>query len=61
LLWRRCAEETAASEGEREDLQNEVERRLDRAIEWAKGRDHPLPEAGAEDVYAEPLGGAALQ
>jgi TPP-dependent pyruvate/acetoin dehydrogenase alpha subunit len=61
LLWQRLVKEQGTSERDREQVVDEVEKRLTEAIEWAKARPRPRPEDGAEDVYAEALGGAALR
>jgi TPP-dependent pyruvate/acetoin dehydrogenase alpha subunit len=61
LLWRRLAEETGATDADREEVRSGVEQRLNEAIEWAKERAHPQPEDGLRHVYVDSLEGAALQ
>jgi TPP-dependent pyruvate/acetoin dehydrogenase alpha subunit len=60
LLWQRL-EAQGATPPDRQAVAAAVEELLTAAIEWAKDRPHPKPEDGAEDVYADTLGGLALR
>ena len=61
VLWRRLDAEHGLDDGARAAVLEDVERELDAAIEWAKEKDHPVPEDALDHVYVDTIGGAALR
>jgi TPP-dependent pyruvate/acetoin dehydrogenase alpha subunit len=57
---RRLINDGACSEEELNALDQDVERQLDEAIEFAKGSPHPDPEEALEHVFVESYEGSAL-
>lgn len=60
-LVNRLIAEHVASDDDIDRIRDEVERRLDAAIDWAKQRQHPQPEDAMSNVFVETFEGAALR
>ena len=61
VLWRQLVGEHGLDDGARAEVQADVERELDAAIEWAREKEHPEPEDALAHVYVDTIGGAALR
>jgi TPP-dependent pyruvate/acetoin dehydrogenase alpha subunit len=61
VLTRRVVAEGVADENALAATRAGVESLLDKSVEWATGREHPVPEDALEDVYVDSLEGMALR